>query len=304
MSSLLATKLYRPSLPAKRVQRPQLIQRLNEGLESGRNLTLVSAPAGFGKTTCIGEWLNGLSFPVAWLSLDESDNDPVRFFTYFIAALQKVDANLGREIEGVLRSGQLPPSDVISTTLVNDILELEGRFLLVLDDFHVIQDRFILQVLEKLVVNLLQANLPQPLHLVLLTREDPALPLARLRANNQMTEIRAGDLRFTSKEADCFLNEVMSLSLSQADIAVLEERTEGWIVGLQLAGLSIRDRANPSSFIATLSGSHRFILNYLTEQVLSQQPEEIQNFLLQTSVLDKLNGDLCNAVAERTDGQL
>ena len=225
MSSLLATKLYRPAIPPKRVQRPQLIQRLNEGLESGRQVTLVSAPAGFGKTTCISEWVNGLSCPVAWLSLDESDNDPARFFAYFIAALQKVDANLGREIEGVLRSGQLPPSEVISITLINNILELEGRFLLILDDFHVIQDRFILEVLEKLVVNLLEANLSQPLHLVLLTREDPALPLARLRANNQMTEIRAGDLRFTSGEADCFLNEMMGLSLSQADIAVLEDRT-------------------------------------------------------------------------------
>ncbi len=301
MSSLLATKLHRPSVPAKRVQRPQLIQRLNDGLEAGRNLTLVSAPAGFGKTTCIGEWLNGLDWPVTWLSLDPSDDDPGRFFTYLVATLQKVDANLGREIEGVLRSGQLPPSDVISTTLINDMLELEGRFLLVLDDFHVIQDRFILHVLEELVVNLLQANLPQPLHLVLLTREDPALPLARLRANNQMTEIRAGDLRFTGEEADCFLNEVMSLSLSQADIAVLAERTEGWIVGLQLAGLSVRNRANPSSFIATLSGSHRYILSYLTEQVLSQQPEAIQQFLLQTSILDRLSGDLCNAVTGRAD---
>jgi LuxR family maltose regulon positive regulatory protein len=301
MSSLLATKLHRPSIPAKRVQRPQLIQRLNQGIESGRQMTLVSAPAGFGKTTCISEWLNGLDWPVTWLSLDPSDDDPGRFFTYLVAALQKVDENIGRDIEGILRSGQLPPSDVISTTLINDILELEGQFLLVLDDFQVIQDRFILQVLEKLVANLLQSNLPQPLHLVLLTREDPPLPLARLRANNQMTEIRATDLRFTSHEADRFLNEMMGLSLSQADIAVLKDRTEGWIVGLQLAALSVRDRASPSSFIATLSGSHRFILNYLTEQVLSRQPEEIQQFLLQTSILDRLSGDLCNAITGRAD---
>jgi LuxR family maltose regulon positive regulatory protein len=270
---------------------------LNEGLEFGRQVTLISAPAGFGKTTCISEWVHALDCPVTWLSLDPADDDPGRFFAYLVAALQKVDETLGREIEGVLRSGQLPSSETISTTLSNDILELEGRFLLVLDDFQVIQDRFILQVLEKLV-----ANLPQPLHLVLLTREDPPLPLARLRANNQMTEIRAGDLRFTSSEADRFLNEVMGLSLSQADIAVLDDKTEGWIVGLQLAGLSVRDRINPSSFIATLSGSHRHILSYLTEQVLSQQPEEIQSFLLQTSILDRLSGDLCNAVTGRTDG--
>jgi len=182
-TNLLATKLHQPAPPPKRVQRPLLIQRLNEGLESGRQITLVSAPAGFGKTTCVSEWVNAVDCPVTWLSLEPADDDPGRFFTYLVAALQRVDANLGREIEGVLRSGQLPPSEVISTTLSNDIQELEGRFLLVLDDFQVIQDRFILQVLEKLV-----ANLPQPLHLVLLTREDPPLPLARLRANNQMTE--------------------------------------------------------------------------------------------------------------------
>jgi LuxR family maltose regulon positive regulatory protein len=272
---------------------------LNEGLEFGRQITLVSAPAGFGKTTCISEWVNTLDCPVTWLSLDPADDDPGRFFAYLVAALQKVDANLGREIESVLHSGQLPPGEAISTTLSNDILELEGRFLLVLDDFQVIQDRFILQVFEKLV-----ANLPQPLHLVLLTREDPPLPLARLRANNQLTEIRAGDLRFTSPEADRFLNEVMGLSLSPADIAVLDDKTEGWIVGLQLAGLSVRDRADPSSFIATLSGSHRFILSYLTEGVLNQQPEEIRQFLLQTSILDRLSGDLCNVITGRSDSHL
>jgi len=172
---LLQTKLYIPPVRPELVSRPRLIERLNEGLH--RKLTLISAPAGFGKTTCISEWVHALDCPVTWLSLDPADDDPGRFFAYLIAALQKVDANLGREIEGVLRAGQLPPGEVISTTLSNDIQELEGRFLLVLDDFQVIQDRFILQVLERLV-----ANLPPPLHLVLLTREEPSLPLARLRA--------------------------------------------------------------------------------------------------------------------------
>ncbi|MBN1992998.1 MAG: helix-turn-helix transcriptional regulator, partial [Anaerolineae bacterium] len=298
-SNLLATKLHRPVLPAKWVQRPHLSQRLHEGLAFNRQITLVSAPAGFGKTTCISEWLNTLpNWPIAWLSLDAADDDPGRFFAYFIAALQQVEANLGRDIESVLRSGQLPPAEIISATLINDILKLAGRFLLVLDDFHVIQDRFILQVLEQLV-----ANLPPPLYLVLLTREDPPLPLAQLRANNRLTEIRAKDLRFTDGEANRFLNEVMRLSLSQADVAALEDKTEGWIVGLQLAGLSVRDRDNPSDFIAALSGSHRFILSYLTEQVLHRQPEEVQQFLLQTSILDKLNGDLCNAVTGRSDGR-
>jgi LuxR family maltose regulon positive regulatory protein len=298
MTTLLATKLHQPALPPKRVQRPLLVRRLNEGLASGRQITLVSAPAGFGKTTCISEWVSALELPVGWLSLDPADDDPGRFFAYFVAALQQVDEALGQEIEGVLRSEQLPPTEVISTALINDMLGLDGRFLLVLDDFQVIQDGFILEVLEKLVT-----SLPQPLHLVLITREDPSLPLARLRANNQPTEIRAGDLRFTGREADRFLNEVMGLSLSQADVAALEDRTEGWIVGLQLAGLSVRDRADPSGFIATLSGSHRFILSYLTEQVLDGQPEEIQRFLLQTSILDKLSGELCNAVTGRTDSR-
>lgn len=297
MPGLLATKLHRPSTPANWVQRPHLIHRLNEGLAINRQVTLVSAPAGFGKTTCISEWLNTLGrLPAAWLSLDPSDDDPRRFIAYLVAALQEVEGSLGQEIEGVIRSGQLPPSEIISATLINDILQFEGRFLLVLDDIHVIQDRFILQVLEQLL-----ANFPDPLHLVLVTREDPPLPLARLRANNKLTEIRARDLRFEHSDIDRFYNEMMGFSLSQADIAALEDKTEGWAAGLQLAGLSIKDRADPSDFIATLSGSHRHILSYLTEQVLSQQPEGIQQFLLETSILDKLSGDLCNAVTRRSD---
>ncbi|MAT97116.1 MAG: hypothetical protein CL608_08240 [Anaerolineaceae bacterium] len=298
-SNLLATKLHRPALPVQWVKRPSLTQKLHEGLVLNRQLTLVSAPAGFGKTTCITEWLNTLeSCPVAWLSLDAADNDPGRFFAYLIAALQSVDAYLGQELAGVLQSGQLPAADMIGTGLVNDILTIENRFLLVLDDFHLIQDTFILQVLETII-----ANQPLPLHLVLITREDPPLPLARLRANNRLTEIRAKDLRFSNPDVACFLNDVLNLALSAADVAALEAKTEGWIVGLQLAGLSVRDRTDPSAFIANLSGSHRFILDYLAEQVLSRQPDEIQRFLLQTSILDKLNSELCNAVTERADGR-
>ncbi len=297
-SNLLATKLHLPSILPNRVRRPQLIQHLNEGLESGRRMTLISAPAGFGKSSCAVEWVRNLALPVIWLSLDRLDDDPVRFFTYLIAALQQVDETLCQEIERVLLAGQLPPVELIGTTLINELLNVKGQFVLVLDDFQVIQDRFTLQVLEKLV-----ANLPTSLHLVLLTREDPSLPLARLRANNQLTEIRAEDLRFTHGEAERFLAEVMGLSLSPADIVTLEGKTEGWIVGLQLAGFSVRGRADPSRFIASLSGSHRHILSYLTEEVLSQQPEDIQQFLLQTSILDRLTGDLCDAVTGRTDGR-
>lgn len=295
-TALLATKLHIPLIPAKRIKRPHLIQRLNQGLESNRQITLISAPAGFGKTLCASEWVNELDFAITWLSLDTADDDPGRFFSYFIAALQKVAENVGQEIEGILRAGQLPPGEIISTTLINDILNLEDRVVLVLDDFHVIQDEFILEVLE-----ILLTNLPFSLHLVLVTREDPPLPLARLRVNNQLTEIRAGDLRFSRSEAEYFLNDVMELSLSKGDIDALEERTEGWIAGLHLAGLSIRDRSDASKFITTLSGSHRFILNYLTEEVLDQQPEHVKLFLLQTSILERLNGDLCNAITGRTD---
>jgi len=298
MYNLLATKLHRPSLPPQRVLREQVLRRLNEGLESGRQITLVSAPAGFGKTVCVGEWVGSLGWPVAWLSLDPPDDDPGRFFTYLLAALQQVDPAIGAEIHKVLLAGQLPPGEIISATLINAIQPLETRFFLVLDDFQVVQDRFILQVLE----NLLD-NLPQALHLVLVSREEPSLPLARLRANNLLTEVRAADLRFTAAEADSFLNQGMKLRLSPQDVAALESRTEGWVVGLHLAGLSIRDRENPSAFIAGLSGSHRFIFDYLTEEVIGRQPEDVQRFLLQTSILDRLNGGLCEAVTGRVDSR-
>lgn len=308
MLDLLSSKLRMPAPPSRHVQRPRIIQAMSAGLAAGRALTLVSAPAGFGKTTCVSEWLHGLGLPAAWLSLDPSDDEPGRFFTYFLTALQKLDAGIGREILAMLRAGQLPPHEVISTTLINDILSLEGssldgRFILALDDFHVIQDRFILQVMEKLLASLFQAGMQQPLHLVLITREDPPLPLARLRASNRLTEVRAAELRFTPGEAERFLNEALGLCLSQSDLAILEERIEGWIAGLHLAGLSMRDRENQAGFIATLRGSHRYILNYLTEEVLARQPEEVQQFLLDTSILDRLCGDLCDAVTGREGGR-
>ncbi len=303
-SNLLATKLHRPSLPTQWVQRPYLTQRLHEGLALQRPFTLVSAPAGFGKTTCICAWLNELdSWPVAWLSLDPVDDDPGRFFTYFIAALQTVSPDLGQEIMGVLHAGQIPPAEVLTATLINDILAWGKPILLVLDDFHLIQDAFIFQVLEQFII-----NLPSTVHLVLITREDPPLPLARLRANNRLTEIRAQDLRFAAHDIAAFLNEERELALSQTDIAALADKTEGWIVGLQLAAIALQslpdgDTSGSSRFIANLSGSHRFVLSYLTEQVLDQQPDEIRQFLLQTSILNKLNGGLCNAVTGRTDGR-
>ncbi len=295
--NLLATKLFQPQLSAKRVQRPRLVERLNEGLAAGRQLTLISAPAGFGKTTCASEWLAHQNLrPVAWLSLDPSDDEPARFFRYFVAALQTVDKALGRELGSVLESGQLPPAEVIAAILTNSILQTPASFMLVLDDFHVIQNAVIVDVLESLV-----SHQPPQLHLVLVTREDPLLPLARLRVNNRMTEIRSADLRFSNPETGSFMKEIMGLTLDEGDLAALEERTEGWIAGLQLAGLSMKGRADLSNFIANLRGTQRYILNYLTDEVLGRQDEDIQHFLLQTSILDKLNGDLCDAVTGRSD---
>jgi len=299
MTVLLATKLHQPPSPHKHVKRPGLTQRLNDGLRSGHQVFLISAPAGFGKTICVSEWVNTIKhLPVTWLSLDAADDDPGRFFIYLLAALQKINNNIGQGITRILHAGQLPPVEVIDTTLINDIQASDSEFLLILDDFHVIQDQFILEFLERLLT-----NLPRPLRLVFVTREDPPLPLAQLRGQNRLTEIRASDLRFNDHDTYRFLSNVMGLPLSQADISQLEDKTEGWIVGLQLAGLSIRDRRDPSSFVASLSGSHRNILSYLTEEVINQQTEEVRNFLLQTSILDKLNGKLCDAVTGRTDSQ-
>ncbi len=298
-SNLLLTKLYRPTVPTQVVQRPYLYERLNQGLTKGNPLTLVSAPAGFGKTTLITTWLDSVTLPFSWLSLDALDDDPRRFFAYFIAALQKIAPHLGQEIDGILRAGQLPPNEIISTTLLNDLLANGQKMIVVLDDFQFIQDETILQALQTIVT-----NLPHPLHLILLTREEPSLPLARLRANNQLTEVRAADLRFELQETAVFLNEMMGLQLSKTELNTLAEKTEGWVVGLQLAGLSMRDRANPATFIADLSGTHRHILSYLTEEVLSQQPKDVQSFLLQTSILEQLNGDLCDAVTEGKNGRI
>jgi LuxR family maltose regulon positive regulatory protein len=296
--NILGTKLHQPAPPSKRIQRTNLIDTLTKNLATGRLLMLVSAPAGFGKTTLVSEWVCNIHLPIAWLSLDRTDDDPSRFFAYLIAALQKVNGNIGREIESVMHSGQLPPFPAIATSLINDILAAGVPFILVLDDFQVIQDKAILEVLETILV-----NPPEQLHLVLITREDPLLPLSRLRANNQMTEIRAGDLRFSEREVGLFLNGVMGLSLSETDITAMENRTEGWAAGLQLAAIAMYNRVDLSSFITHLNGSHRYILSYLTEEVLSCQTKEIQTFLLQTSVLDKLCGEVCIAVTGRADSR-
>ena len=293
---LLTTKLYIPPLRPKVVLRPRLIERLNEAMHC--KLTLISAPAGFGKTTLVSEWLTGCQRPVAWLSLDEADNDPTRFLTYLIASLQTVTANIGEKLLSVLLSPQPPPIESILIALLNEITTVPDNFVLVLDDYHVIDSKPVDNVLTFLL-----EHLPPHLHLVITTREDPPLPLARLRARGQLTELRAADLRFTAAEAAEFLNRVMGLNLSAEDIAALETRTEGWIAGLQLAALSMQGRSDAASFIQAFTGSHRFVLDYLIEEVLQRQPEGIQSFLLNTAILNRLSGSLCDAVTGRKDGK-
>jgi LuxR family maltose regulon positive regulatory protein len=293
---ILATKLYIPPPQPRVVLRPRLIERLNEGLH--RRLTLISAPAGFGKTTLLSEWLAACERPAAWLSLDEGDNDPTRFLAYLVAALQTIAPNIGEGVLGVLQSPQPPPSQSILTALLNEITTIPDGFVLVLDDYHVIDARAVDDALTFVL-----EHLPLRMHLVIATREDPRLPLARLRARGQLTELRAADLRFTPSEAAEFLNQAMDLDLSAEDIAALETRTEGWIAGLQLAALSMQGREDVPRFIRAFAGDNRYILDYLAEEVLQRQPERIRSFLLQTSILDRLSGPLCDAVTGQEDGR-
>ena len=297
--SLLATKLYIPPARLHLVSRPRLIERLNRGWRC--QLTLISAPAGFGKTTLLSEWCAALpegTLPVAWVSLDQRDNDPARFWAYVIAALEKIFPGTGDPVLAMLRSAQPVPIEAMLTTLINAFTAIPRDFALVLDDYHVIDAQPVADALLYLL-----DNLPPQMHLFIASRVDPSWPLARLRARDQLNELRTADLRFTPGEAASFLSQVPGLHLSPGDIAVLESRTEGWIAGLQLAALSMRGHEDTAEFISTFSGGHRFIAEFLFTEVLHQQPGEVQSFLLHTSILDRLAGSLCNAVSERDDGQ-
>src|SRR2546421_5216922 len=295
---ILATKLYIPPLRPHVVSRPRLLERLNEGLH--RNLTLISAPAGFGKTTLVSAWVALIERPgarTAWLSLDEGDNDPARFLAYLVAALQTIAAHIGEGVLGMLQSSQPPPPEEMLTALLNEITTLPDNFVLVLDDYHVIDAKPVHMALTSLV-----EHLSPQMHLVIATREDPQFPLARLRARSPLTELRAADLRFTASEAAEFLTQVMGLSLSAADIAALEDHTEGWIAGLQLAALSMQGHQDVPGFIRAFAGDHRYIVDYLVEEVLQRQPEPVRSFLLQTAILDRLSGPLCDAVTGQEEG--
>ena len=294
---ILATKLYIPPPRPELVPRAQLIGRLNKGLVRDCKLTLISAPAGFGKTTLVSEWLTSCDQKVAWLSLDEGDNDPTRFLTYFIAALQTITTNIGAGVLRTLQSSRSPSTESILTVLLNEITTLPDKFIFVLEDYHIINSKPVDDALTFLL-----KHLPPQMHLVIATREDPHLPLAQLRARGQLTELRVTDLRFTPSEAAEFLNQVMGLDLCAEDITALEARTEGWITGLQLAALSMQGQKDTASFIKAFTGSHRFVLDYLMEEVLQLQSESIQTFLLRTSILDRMCGPLCEAVLRAPAG--
>ena len=315
---ILTTKLFIPALPSSRVPRQRLIEQLDAGLD--RKLTLISAPAGFGKTTLLADWIGNYelrrmkderevhnssliipNFDFAWLSLDENDNDPTLFLTYLVAALQTVDETLGETAVSLLQSPTPPAPQYILGDLINELAGRQARLVLTLDDYHVIDNK----ALHEALAYLLDHQPPQ-LHLIITSRADPPLPLSRLRVRQQMNEIRAADLRFTANEAAAFLQQAWGLNLTPADVTALEKRTEGWIAGLQLAALSMQtlaDEAARTDFIANFTGSHRYVLDYLMDEVLQKQPPPIQDFLLHSAILERLSASLCQAVLQIEEAQ-
>jgi LuxR family maltose regulon positive regulatory protein len=298
--TVLQTKLFVPSIRPNLVSRQRLVDQLSQGVQQGCRLTLVSAPAGFGKSILVSEWARSHKQPVAWISLDKGDNDPSRFWSYFIAALQMIQAYIGETALAALKSPQPPPMEAVLTALLNEITAVTTHFAIVFDDYHLITDSSIHEQLSFIL-----EYQPSQMHLVIASRSDPPLNLSRLRGRGQLSELRTDELRFTPEETAVFLNDMMSLGLSAKDIAALEARTEGWIVGLQMAALSMRgrDAEHVAGFVASFTGSHRYVLDYLSDEVLSQQSPSVQNFLLQTAHLDRLTGSLCDAVTEQVNGQ-
>jgi LuxR family maltose regulon positive regulatory protein len=297
-TALLATKLYFPTARAALVPRPRLIERLQAGLQCP--LTLISSQAGSGKTTLLSEWHSGpgAHCAAAWLSLDNGDNDPARFFQHLVASLDLIQPGILQEILSLLQTLEPLRPEVILTPLVNALVNYPQDFILVLDDYHVIET-----VVIHAALTFLLDHLPPHMHLVLLTRADPPLPLARMRARSQLIEIRADHLRFSMDEAAQFLNRVMGLKLSGDQVAALEKRTEGWVAGLQLAALSMQGRDDVQGFVSAFTGSNHYIVDYLAEEVLCRQSEPLREFLLKTSILERFNGALCDALTGQADGE-
>lgn len=310
LTSLVVTKLYIPPTRPNLVARPRLLAQLDEGLRAGKRLALLSAPAGFGKTTLITEWVCAAAREIAWLSLDEGDNDPLHFLAYLIAALQQADGRIGRSVQALLQPAGLAQTNVTSLNrliapLIADIAAAGTALVLVLDDYH-----FITNDAVHAITRFLLENQPPIMRTVISTREDPPFPLPRLRARDQIVELRERDLRFTSEEAAAFLSQTMRLTLSSQIVEALEARAEGWIAGLQLAALALQDMAtrqgglaDTRTFIAAFSGDNRYVLDYLVAEVLQRQPPATRDFLRQTVVLDRLTAPLCDAVTGRNDSQ-
>jgi LuxR family maltose regulon positive regulatory protein len=292
---LLATKLHVPRPRPGFLTRPRLLERINQGTAGA--LTLVCAPAGFGETSLLGDWARHSQRPVAWLSLDGGDSDPARFWRYVAAALDELRPGVGQRVDALFQGGQ-PPLEAVLTVLINELVTEPEQVVLVLDDYQLVEAPPVHQSLE-----LLLERLPAQLRLVLASRADPPLPLARLRASGQLVELREVDLRFTPEEAAALLRTAVGVELPEAAVAALGDRTEGWVAGLQLAALSLRGQDDIGAFVAGFSGSHRFVLDYLAEEVLDRQPEPLRAFLLETSILERLSGPLCDAVTGRADSQ-
>jgi LuxR family maltose regulon positive regulatory protein len=296
---LLRTKLYIPPARPDQIARPRLVAQINGGLD--KTLILVSAPAGYGKTTLVSRWLSERKVSSAWLSLDAGDNDPVRFLQYLLTALLPAAPGIEHDLLGTIQGIRPAQFENLITLLVNELASNPDPFVLVLDDFHVIHSEEVLRI-----VSFLLEHLPHQMHLAILTRTDPPLPLSRLRARNRLLDIRADELRFAHDEVAAFLNDVMGLTLSARDLSAMEARTEGWIAGLQLAALSMQGCKDIHRFVSEFTGSHHHVMDYLAEEVLKSQPKKVGAFLLQTSVLDRLCGPLCEAVVDAAgpvDGQ-
>lgn len=288
-TKILQTKLFIPPSNPEHIPRQRLLERLNSG--RGAKLTLVTAPPGFGKTSIIAAWVGQTGLPIGWLSLDQRDNDPAQFFSHFIAALQNLDSSLGNQTLVEVLASPVFSIETLLTDLINEIAGLPGQYLLVLDDLHLVENQSI-----HLGITFLLEHLPRQLHLVIATRSDPPLPLAKLRAKGQVNEIRVDELRFGMQETDAFLRASVGDTISQNEIAALETRTEGWIAGLQLAMLSIKAHREQSGFIQNFTGSNRYIIDYLVEEVLTQLSDPVRQFLLQTSILDRFCAELCDAM--------
>ncbi|HZD71125.1 MAG TPA: tetratricopeptide repeat protein [Actinomycetes bacterium] len=293
---LLATKLYLPRPPLGFVPRPRLVGRLEEGL--ARGLVLVCAPAGFGKTSLLADWARRRGRVVAWLSLDEGDNDPARFWRHVVAALGRVCPGIVGQLAPLLGPSAPSSFEALVTVLINQLVAQPDQVLLVLDDYHLIDSQVV-----QASFGLLLERRPAGLQLLLTSRADPPLGLAGLRARGQLGELRERELRFTVEEAGALLREAVGPELPETAVAALTARTEGWAAGLQLAGLSLRGQVDVAGFVASFSGSHRYVLDYLAEEVLDRQPKPVRAFLLETSVLERLSGGLCDAVTGRSDGQ-